>query len=78
MRDAAGRPLVTADTVLTVQLVQSLLRRGFASVYVQNDLLPDLEITEVLTEETRTAAVRQLREAFETVRKNLPQVAQEG
>lgn len=62
-----GRPLLTAGTALSMQHVEALLRRGYMSVYVQNELMPDLEVNEVVNEETRLRASRLMRDILAAI-----------
>ncbi len=59
---ADGKALLSAGVTLTPALIESLRRRGFQSVYIQNELLPDLVVDDAVNEETRikaTAIVKQ-------------------
>jgi putative nucleotidyltransferase with HDIG domain len=58
-----GSILVRAGTKLQEPLIRSMLRRGIATVWVVNDLLPDLDVPEPISERTRAAALAELRSA---------------
>lgn len=62
---ADGRPLLTAGTVLTPAFIQSLAQRGFQSVYVENELCPDIEVNDAINEMTRVKATSLVKETME-------------
>ncbi len=62
---ADGRPLLTAGVTLTPAYLDALRRRGFTVVYVQNELLPDLEVDEALNSDTRVRATRIIKESMD-------------
>lgn len=54
------RPLLTAGTTLTPRSIEALRRRGYSTVMVENELIPGLEIPDVLCDETRAQALQVL------------------
>lgn len=63
------RPLLKAGVKLTPAFVEALGRRGFTTVYVDDALTADLEVGEIITEETRAAAMAIITESLERVKK---------
>ncbi len=53
---ADGRALLTQGTVLTPAFINSLKERGFQSVYIENELCPDIEVNDAINEATRVRA----------------------
>ncbi len=62
---ADGRALLTAGVTLTPAYLEALRRRGFTVVYVENELLPDLEVDEALNSDTRVKATRIIKESMD-------------
>ena len=51
-----GQVLIKAGTVLTQTMISRLKRLGITAIYVEDGLLPDVEIEDVISEETRAHA----------------------
>ncbi|KJS15848.1 MAG: phosphodiesterase [Peptococcaceae bacterium BRH_c4b] len=60
-----GQVLLSAGTKLTVRFIKKLKRLGIQRIYVDDGLLPDIEIEDVILEETRKQAVSRVK-AFMT------------
>lgn len=54
-------------TALTPAHVTSLLRHGYATVMVENELLPGIEVPEVVCEETRAKTLQSLSDAVQRI-----------
>ncbi len=63
-----GRPLLKAGVELTAGLVESLVRRGFTTLYVEDALTADVQFTEAVAEETRSAAMAIVSESLAKVK----------
>ncbi len=66
IRDAEGKVLLAAGMALTPAYIQSLQKRGFRWVYIENELAPDIVVTETVNEETYQKALQVARSALET------------
>ncbi len=66
---ADGRPLLTAGTVLTAAYLDALLRRGFSSICVEDELTEGIEVSDAVSEETRNKATAIVRETMERIGK---------
>lgn len=66
--DADGRVLVAAGVVLRNSYINRLKELGVGSVYIQADILPAVEIPEVVKEETRIKAVQVVKNSFQNFR----------
>jgi len=62
-----GRVLLHAGTVLTDTYVQRLKLRGYISVYIMNELVPDLVVNDAITEVTRVKAMTRVSEAMAAI-----------
>lgn len=51
-----GQTLLSSGTVLTDRFIKQLIRLGISRVYVEDGFLPDVEIEDVILEETRIKA----------------------
>jgi putative nucleotidyltransferase with HDIG domain len=60
VRDAGGRVLLSAGTLLTPAYVESLRQRGYRAAYVVNELAPDVAPDESVREEAIARARRQV------------------
>ncbi|VBB07430.1 Hypothetical protein LUCI_2679 [Lucifera butyrica] len=65
---AEGRILLGRGVLLTQRYIQRLRELGIYSVYIQSSLAADVVIPEVIREETRIKAIKQVKEAFEKFR----------
>lgn len=66
---ADGRLLVTTGTTLSPRAIYKLKQMGVGSVYVQNPLFADLEVPELVTEDTRVKTMLALQDAVANFRK---------
>lgn len=57
---ANGKVLLTAGTALKESYIEPLLKQGIASVYVVNELAPDVEPPDVLSSESRAALTNEM------------------
>lgn len=64
---ADGRPLLTAGTVLTAAYLDALVRRGFSSVCIDDELTEGIEVGDAVSEETRQRATLVVRETMERI-----------
>lgn len=55
--------LLRAGVRLTPKYIETLLKKGYTRVYVQNELIPDLQVDEVVSDETRVLAFEAVEEA---------------
>jgi len=66
-----GEVLLGSGTTLTDSYIKKLVVAGVASVYVQDwDLLPDLAINDVISSNTRVAAVQQVKSILLTAKES--------
>ena len=63
-----GLLLLARGTVLTAAYIQRLNELGIAAIYVQNPYLKDIEVPEVVRDETRYIAMQAVKECFATLR----------
>ncbi|MFZ5597355.1 MAG: HD-GYP domain-containing protein [Bacillota bacterium] len=56
-----GTVLLSAGTVLTNEYISKLIRMGIYSTYIYDDRITDVEIVDVVSQETRAAAVSQVK-----------------
>lgn len=63
-----GTVLLNEGVQLTVFMISTLNRIGVTFVYVKDELFDDVDIPEVVSEETKRAVMRQMNEVFATVR----------
>jgi len=63
-----GAVLLNEGVQLTVYMISTLNRIGITYVYVKDEHFDDVEIPEVVSEETKRAVIRQMGEVFDTVR----------
>jgi len=69
VRSAEGRLLVTADTVLTDVMVASLQKNSLGSIYVWNPLFQNMDVPDVVAEDSRMQCEMALQRAVATYRK---------
>lgn len=60
-----GKPLLTVGVNLTPAILDSLRKRGYQSIYIKNELLPDLVIDDAVNEQTRVNAEVTVRKTME-------------
>lgn len=62
--DASGMLLLASGFSLNQQFIQGLIQLGINSVYIENKLLEEEQVTDVLREETRVMAIKSVKECF--------------
>ncbi|MCC3374846.1 HD-GYP domain-containing protein [Cohnella sp. REN36] len=67
-----GTVLLSAGVHLTVFMISTLKRLGVTMVYLSDPSAPDIEIDEVLSEETKMMVVQQMSSTFEALRSGKP------
>jgi putative nucleotidyltransferase with HDIG domain len=60
LASASGKVLLTAGTALKESYIEPLLAQGVASVYIINELAPDVEPPDVVTQEARNALTTEI------------------
>ncbi|MGB9846305.1 MAG: HD-GYP domain-containing protein [Desulfotomaculales bacterium] len=78
--DGQGRVLLQSGVILTESYIRKLKKLGIPAVYVDDGFLPDLQVEDVISEQTRIWAVQQAKELFSSlapVAKQKPVVATE-
>lgn len=65
---ADGRMLLARDTVLTDGYIARLHTLGVAALYVQNPYLQDIEVPELVQDETRCLAMQAVKNCFASLR----------
>jgi len=65
-----GRILLRKGQRLTSSYLALLKSKGFTSIYIENELLPDLSIDESINESTRVEATAQVKKTLEGVKYN--------
>lgn len=65
--DRDGRVLLTGGVILKEVYIQRLKEMCVNAVYIEDDLLPGVEVLDVITDQTRVEAVEQVRSAFATI-----------
>jgi len=63
-----GTVLLNEGVQLTVFMISTLNRIGVSAVYVKDKLFDDVEIPEIVSEETKRAVIKQMNDVFDTVR----------
>lgn len=63
-----GTVLLNEGVQLTVYMISTLKRIGVTYVYIKDELFEDVEITDIVSEETKRAVIGQMSEMFETLR----------
>lgn len=66
IRDAEGKVLLAAGVALTPGYIKSLQQRGYRWVYVENELAPDITVTEAVNEETYQKALQVAKKTLES------------
>lgn len=64
---ADGQLMLCADVTLTAAYIKRLLQLEIASVYIKHASFPDLEMPEILREETRVQTTKNIKKVFENV-----------
>lgn len=64
---ADGQLMLCADVTLTVAYIKRLQQLEIASIYIKHAGLPDLEIPEILQEETRVQTIKTIKKVFDHV-----------
>lgn len=62
--NAEGNLLLAADRILTASQIRRLISQQAGSVYIHNELLGEVEIPEMIREETRIKSIRTVQRAF--------------
>lgn len=65
---ANGTVLLSTGVQLTVYMISTLKRLGVTTVYLDDPMFRDIEVDEVLSDETKRTVIRQMSETFETLR----------
>ena len=65
---ANGNVLLAEGVQLTVFMITTLKRIGATMIYIKDPLFDDVEITDVISDETRQVVMRQMTETFEQIR----------
>ncbi|MEG6586543.1 HD-GYP domain-containing protein [Dendrosporobacter sp. 1207_IL3150] len=65
---ADGQLLLCAGVALTAAYIRRLHQLDIPSIYIKAENFPDIEIPELLCEQTRVQAVKNIQKAFENVR----------
>ncbi|MEW8978088.1 MAG: HD-GYP domain-containing protein [Symbiobacterium sp.] len=73
-----GQVLLQAGTVLKESLIEPLLRYGITSVYIVNELAPDVEPVDVVAEETRYQLQDELSHTMDEVKVAMAEAAHSG
>lgn len=63
-----GSVLLAEDVQLTVYMINTLKRVGVTMLYIKDEKFEDIEIEEVVSEETKRAVVTRMTETFEQIR----------
>lgn len=62
-----GRVLLAQGAQLTVGLLSKLRHMGVTTIYLQDDLLDDIELEELVSEETRRETIQELSHSFQYI-----------
>lgn len=65
--DERGQPVLRKGVILTTTYIQRLKKKGFSRIYIENELAPDIELNNAITEETRVRAVETVRKALTAI-----------
>lgn len=63
-----GTVLLSEGVQLTVFMINTLRRIGVAFVYIKDEHFDDIEITDVVSDETKRAVMKQMNDVFDSVR----------
>jgi HD-GYP domain-containing protein (c-di-GMP phosphodiesterase class II) len=75
---ADGRVLLQAGTVLKESFIDPLLAHGVAAVYVVNELAPDVEPVDVISDETRQRLGAELKKTMAEIDRTFSEAAKLG
>lgn len=64
---ADGQLMLCAGVALTASYIRRLNQLEIASIYVKNESLPDIEIPEILREQTRVQTIKNIKKVFENI-----------
>ncbi|MCQ6562535.1 HD-GYP domain-containing protein [Paenibacillus mendelii] len=67
-----GTVLLSAGVQLTVYMINTLKRIGVTSIYIKDPLTEDIELEEILSEETKRALIRNMSETMNEIRSGKP------
>lgn len=67
-----GNVLLSEGVQLTVYMINTLRRIGVEMIYIQDELYEDIEIVDVISEETKRNVVKRMSEMFESLRSGKP------
>jgi HD-GYP domain-containing protein (c-di-GMP phosphodiesterase class II) len=70
--DQGHLALITKGAVITGSIVDALLRRGTTAVWVHDEIFPDVETTEVVSQETRQVLTTALGQIFKAASSTKP------
>ncbi len=76
--DASGRILLAAGTILKESYIEYLKQYGIPAVYIGNELAPDLEVPEVVSERARAGLSAQLKAAMGHLKESLADKGKAG
>lgn len=65
---ANGQVLLSENVQLTVYMINTLRRIGVTMLYIKDELYSDIEITDMVSEETKQQVVHKMAELFESLR----------
>ncbi|UUZ90887.1 hypothetical protein LJK87_34510 [Paenibacillus sp. P25] len=65
---ASGAVLLSEGVQLTVFMITTLRRIGVTMVYIKDELFDDVEIADLVSEETKRAVMQRMGETFESIR----------
>lgn len=65
--DGQGRILLNSGVILTESYLRKLKKLGIPAVYIDDGLLPGLQVEDVISEQTRIWAVQQAKELFSSL-----------
>ncbi len=72
IQTADGQVLLRAGTTLTSSYIKHLKRRGYQSIYIQDELVPDIEINDAINESTRLKATQAVAHTLQNVLQGRP------
>ncbi|MFZ5817583.1 MAG: HD-GYP domain-containing protein [Bacillota bacterium] len=75
---ADGRVLLQAGTLLRESFIDPLLAHGVASIYIVNELAPDVEPVDVISEETRQQLSAEMKKAMTEIDRTFAEASKTG
>jgi HD-GYP domain-containing protein (c-di-GMP phosphodiesterase class II) len=63
-----GNVLLSAGTQLTVYMISTLRRIGVSHIYIKDPHFDDIQIEDVISEETKRSVIKNMSESFEAIR----------